>query len=178
MIGSYPIIAKCLARLLSAVEPAKGWQSWGALVPFLGIAFVASTVISLTTVLQYAGLVDDKENPIGLIGFISFLLFSFAALGIDVLGWVCLVERRPLAAIGLGGAHRTRTFLLGHLVGVAMVMAIVEGIWIAGGFHMVSPAQFKKHKKATKVVDIFVLIIWGSVRTPKFTKFNSLFENI
>jgi hypothetical protein len=31
-----------------------------------------------------------------------------------------------------------RTFLLGHLVGVAMVMAIVEGIWIAGGFHMVS----------------------------------------
>ena len=47
------------ARALSAVEPAKGWQPWGALVPFLGIAFVASTVISLTTVLQYAGLVDD-----------------------------------------------------------------------------------------------------------------------
>ena len=95
------------ARALSAVEPAKGWQPWGALVLFLGIAFVASTVISLTAVLQYAGLVDAKENPIGLIGFISFLLFPFAALGVVVLGWVCLVERRPLAAIGLGGAHRT-----------------------------------------------------------------------
>ena len=95
------------ARALSAVELAKGWQPWGALVPFLGIAFVASTVISLTAVLQYAGLVDAKENPIGLIGFISFLLFPFAALGVVVLGWVCLVERRPLAAIGLGGAHRT-----------------------------------------------------------------------
>jgi hypothetical protein len=54
------------ARVLSAVEPVKGWQPWGALVPFLGIAFVASTVISLTAVLQYAGLVDNKENPIGL----------------------------------------------------------------------------------------------------------------
>jgi len=105
-------------------------------VPFLGIAFVASTVISLTAVLQYAGLVDAKENPIGLIGFISFLLFPFAALGVVVLGWVCLVERRPLATIGLGGAHRTRTFLSGLLVGVGMVMAIVGGIWIAGGFHM------------------------------------------
>jgi membrane protease YdiL (CAAX protease family) len=126
------------ARSLPAVEPAKGWQPWGALVPFLGIAFVASTVISLTTVLQYAGLVDDKENPIGLIGFICFLLFPFVALGIVVLGWVCLVERRPLTAIGLGGAHRTRTFLSGHLVGAAMVMVIVAGIWIAGGFHMVA----------------------------------------
>src|SRR5437016_3925100 len=104
------------ARVVCAVEPAKGWQPWGALVPFLGIAFVASTVISLTTVLQYAGLVDDKENPIGLIGFISFLLFPFAALGIVVLSWVRLVERRLLAAIGLGGAHRTRTFLSGLLL--------------------------------------------------------------
>ncbi len=126
------------ARSLPAVEPAKGWQPWGALVPFLGIAFVASTVISLTTVLQYPGLVDDKENPIGLIGFICFLLFPFVALGIVVLGWVCLVERRPLAAIGLGGTHRIRTFLSGHLAGVAMVMAIVAGIWIAGGFHVVA----------------------------------------
>src|SRR5436190_15783615 len=117
------------ARALSAVEPAKGWQPWAALVPFLGIAFVASPVISLTAVLQYAGLVDAKENPIGLIGFISFLLFPFAALGVVVLGWVCLVERRPLAAIGLGGAHRTRTFLSGLLLGMGLVMAIVGGIW-------------------------------------------------
>jgi hypothetical protein len=121
------------ARVLSAVEPVKGWQPWGALVPFLGIAFVASTVISLTTVLQYAGLVDDKENPIGLIGFISFLLFPFAALGIVVLGWVCLVERRPLATIGLGGAHRTKTFLSGLLVGVAWVGTADEiSCWLFG----------------------------------------------
>jgi hypothetical protein len=117
---------------------AKGWQPWGAFVPFLGMAFVASTVISLTAVLQRVGLVDAEENPIGLPGFIAFLLLPFSALAVVVLAWVRLVERRPLAAIGLGGAHRARTFLCGLLAGVAMVTAIVAGIWIAGGLHVVS----------------------------------------
>jgi uncharacterized protein len=117
--------------------PAKGWQPWGALVPFLGIAFVAATVISLTAVLEHAGLVDADENPIGLAGFVAFLLLPFSALALVVLAWVRFVERRPLAAIGLGGAHRARTFFGGLLVGVAMVMAIVAGICIAGGLHIV-----------------------------------------
>jgi membrane protease YdiL (CAAX protease family) len=125
------------SQLLPPVEPAKGWQPWGALVPFLGIAFVAATVVSLTAVLQRAGLVDADENPIGLVGFVAFLLLPFGALGIVVLAWVRLVERRPLTAIGLGGAHRARTFLCGLLVGVAMVTGIVAGIWSAGGLRMV-----------------------------------------
>jgi hypothetical protein len=29
------------------------------------------------------------------------------------------------------------------------------------------PAQVKKHKKASKIVDIFVLIYWGEFQTPK-----------
>jgi membrane protease YdiL (CAAX protease family) len=126
------------SRLVRSGEPAKGWQPWGALVPFLGIVLVAGTVVSLTAVLQRAGLVDADENPIGLMGFVTFLLLPFGALGIVVLAWVRLVERRPLMAIGLGGAHRVRTFLCGLLVGVAMVTAIVAGIWIAGGLHMVA----------------------------------------
>jgi membrane protease YdiL (CAAX protease family) len=120
---------------------SKGWQPWGALVPFLGIAFVAATVVSLTAVLERAGLVDADENPIGLFGFVAFLLLPFGALGIVVLAWVRLVERRPLTAIGLGGAHRARTFLCGLLVGMAMVTGIVAGIWIAGGLHMVALGQ-------------------------------------
>jgi len=117
--------------------PAKGWQPWGALVPFLGIAFVLSTVVSLSVVLQRLGLVDAEENPVGLPGFVAFLLLPFSALALVVLVWVRLVERRPLAAIGLGGAHRARTFFGGLLVGVAMVTAIVAGICLAGGLHIV-----------------------------------------
>ena len=130
-----------IARLLRPLAPAKGWQPWGALVPVLGISFVASTVISLTAVLQCEGLVDAEENPIGLQGFIAFLLLPFSALAIVVLAWVRLVERRSLAAIGLGGVHRARTFLGGLLLGMAMVAAIVAGIWIGGGLRIVASGR-------------------------------------
>ena len=131
-------VPEMASRLPFSEEPARGWQPWGALVPFLGIAFVVATVGSLTSVLQEAGLVDATEHPIGLVGFVAFLLIPFVALGASVLAWVRLVERRPLAAIGLGGARRTRTFVCGVLIGVAMVTAIVTGIWLAGGFHKVA----------------------------------------
>ena len=71
------------SRLLRPVIPAKGWQPRGALVPFLGIAFVASTVLSITAVLQSVGLVDAEENPIGLWGFVAFLLLPFHARSME-----------------------------------------------------------------------------------------------
>jgi uncharacterized protein len=145
------------SQVFHAVKPAKGWQFWGALVPFLGIIFVAATVISLTVVLQHAGLVDAKENPIGLMGFVAFLLAPFVALGAVVLGWVRVVERRPLASVGLGGPHRTRAFLCGQLTGIAMIMAIVAGIWIGGGFHVV--AFGNAFGSPTALANIVILLV-------------------
>jgi membrane protease YdiL (CAAX protease family) len=106
----------------------------GALVPFLGLVFVAITVVGLTAVLQYAHLVDAAESPIGLKGLAAFLLLPFGALGLAVLAWVRFVERRSLSMIGLTNQHRMRTFLVGHLTGILMVIAIVAGIWITGCF--------------------------------------------
>lgn len=45
-------ISRMSSQTIYAAEPAKGWLPWGALVPFLGIAFVAMTVVSLTAVLE------------------------------------------------------------------------------------------------------------------------------
>jgi membrane protease YdiL (CAAX protease family) len=129
------------SAILSPAQPAKGWQPWGALVPFLGVGFIAATVVSLTAVLQHAGLVDAEESPVGLSGFIAFLLLPFGALGLLVLGWVRFVEQRPLSTIGLGGRHRVRTFLAGQLVGVTMATTIVAGIWIGHGIHFVGLAH-------------------------------------
>jgi membrane protease YdiL (CAAX protease family) len=151
------------SRLIRPVEPAKGWQPWGALVPLLGIAFVAATVVSLTAVLQRAGLVDADENPIGLMGFVAFLLLPFSALGIVVLAWVRVVERRPLTAIGLGGADRARTFLCGLLVGVTLVTAIVAGIWIAGGLHIV--AFGRGSRSLVSVGSIALLLVCFAVQS-------------
>jgi membrane protease YdiL (CAAX protease family) len=145
------------SRLPYSAEPAQGWQPWGALVPVLGIAFVAATVVSLTAVLQQAGLVDAKEQPIGLVGFASLLLVPFAALGVVVLAWVRIVERRPLAAIGLGGAHRTRTFVCGLLFGVAMAITIVTGIWLAGGFQLVAFGPAFRYPRSLGSIGILLI---------------------
>src|ERR1700733_3757417 len=123
-----------LSRDIYPADLAKGWRPWGALVPFLGIAFVALTVVSLTLVLKHDHLVGADENPVGLAGFASFLLLPFAALGVVVLAWTRFVERRPLASIGLVRERRAGTFVFGVLTGIIMVIAIVAGGWIAGGF--------------------------------------------
>jgi membrane protease YdiL (CAAX protease family) len=150
-------------RLKVDQRSSKGWQPWGALVPFLGFAFVAATVVSLTAVLQHVGLVDAEENPIGLTGFIAFLLLPFAALGLAVLTWVRFVERRPLRTIGLVGAHRVRTFLYGQLAGIGMVITIVGGIWMMGGFQFVSYGNaFSSPVSLGKIVILLVCFAFQS----------------
>jgi membrane protease YdiL (CAAX protease family) len=121
------------SQIIFATDPAKGWRPWGALVPFLALGFVFATVISLQIALQQAQLIDAKENPVGLIGFMAFLLLPFGALGLVVLAWVRFVERRPVASIGLTADHPWRRFALGHLSGVAMMAVIVMGIWSLNG---------------------------------------------
>jgi hypothetical protein len=128
------------SRTFYAAYQAKGWRPWGAFVPFIGVAFVAATVISLSIVLHKAHLVDAEENPIGLRGFIAFLSPPFAALGLAVLAWTRFVERRPLTTIGLGGLHRVRTFVFGHLPGVAMAATLRIMPQARGQFLIFPPA--------------------------------------
>jgi membrane protease YdiL (CAAX protease family) len=121
------------SQIIFSTEPAKGWRPWGALVPFLAFAFVFATVIVLQIALQHAHLLDAEENPVGLTGFVAFLLLPFGALGLVVLAWIRFVERRSFATIGLTADHPQRRFALGHLTGVVMMAAIVTGIWLLGG---------------------------------------------
>lgn len=120
------------SKIAYAADPAKGWQPWGVLVPFLGIAFVALTVVSLQVLLEHMHLIDAQENPIGLLGFVAFLLGPFGALAAVTLAWVRFVERRSFASIGLTPGRPVLTLAQGHLVGDLMMASIVAGIWIAG----------------------------------------------
>lgn len=123
-----------ISTAVYSAEPARGWLPWGALAPFLAVLFVAAPLLGVSGILEYFRLVDANGDPIGLMGLYAFLLFPFAAIGLVVLAWVHLVERRSLASIGLAGADRTKTFLAGHLIGIATIFAVVTAIWIAGGY--------------------------------------------
>lgn len=121
---------------LYSPEPAKGWLPWGAIAPFLCILLVALPNVGVFYLLKPFGFVDAKGDPIGVVGFCAYMLETFIAMSLVVLGWVRFVERRPIATIGLTGAHPMRTLLHGYAIGIATVSFVVAMIGITGGYHV------------------------------------------
>jgi membrane protease YdiL (CAAX protease family) len=107
---------------------------WGALAPFLCLVLVLVSDVTGSLVLERFHLVDARGRPLGFAGFLLFLLVGFTLMGLVFLSWIRLVERRPIATIGLGGRHRLRTFLAGHAIGLATISAVVAAIGASGGF--------------------------------------------
>ncbi|NOT41520.1 MAG: CPBP family intramembrane metalloprotease [Alphaproteobacteria bacterium] len=120
-------------------EPPQGWVPWAWLAPFLGIAFIAASSIGIELQLEAQGLLGPQGEPVGREGFIAFLLLPFLAMGLVVVGWTVLIERRSLAAIGLTEAGAGPKFAVGLLVGVITSGFVVAGIWHLGGY---APAGF------------------------------------
>lgn len=146
-----------MTRTIYSEEPATGWRPWGLLIPFLAVFIVAVTTVIPTLVMEQAHLLDKEDTPVGLPGLMIFLLVPFTMLGLAIWGWIRVVERRPLATIGLRGAAPKRTFLFGHLVGIAATSAIVAGIWAAGAMDAgaVSPAL----QSPTALASIALLLV-------------------
>ncbi len=113
------------------------------LVPFLGLAFVIVTGLPFEIWFARLHLLDAvTDDPVGLLGFVAFLIGPFGALALAVLAWVLFVERRPLSTVGLPLPHARARFASGLLAGVSLMCAVVGGIWLAGGLiaHAVAPA--------------------------------------
>lgn len=121
-------------KTLYSAEPARGWLAWGLLTPFLAILLVAIPEIAFSFVLEGLGLADARGEPLGLHGLFAFLVISFTPMGLVVLAWVWLVERRSLATIGLTGLRPLARFVRGCLIGMATIGGVVGAIGLAGGF--------------------------------------------
>jgi len=121
-------------KILFSAEPHKGWLPWGLLAPFLCIFFVALCALGPSPLMEQLGWIDAKGDPVGLTGWYGFLVIPFGLNGLLILAWVLLVERRPLATIGLGGPERLKPMLQGVLVGAATILAVVFAIGLAGGY--------------------------------------------
>jgi uncharacterized protein len=146
-------------------EPAKGWLPWGALAPFLTIAFVAIPVLATLAPMEAMGLVDGRGDPIGPQGLIAFLLPPFALTGLLVLGWVRFVERRPLATIGLTRTGGARGFLLGLAIGLGTIAAVVAAGWVAGALDAsgYAPAFASPAALGSVFVLLFAFVVQSSV---------------
>ena len=114
--------------------PWRGWRTWSFLVPILGLLLIAVSTTLGDLLLERLGLTDSHGDPLTLTGMVLFLIIPFGALLATILAWVLLVERRPLATIGLAQTGPAGRFIGGHLTGLAMVGVTVAACWAAGGF--------------------------------------------
>jgi membrane protease YdiL (CAAX protease family) len=122
------------SRDIYSTDVARGWLPWGALAPFLALAFVLASQLAGTALIRPFVPLDANFNPLNATALFAFALVPFGLLLLLMLAWVRFVERRPLANVGLIGARKLRTFLFGHVIGMASIFAIVAIAWLAGGF--------------------------------------------
>jgi uncharacterized protein len=121
-------------RSIYSPASARGWLPWGLLAPIVCLALAVATQLPIELWLEQWGLIDANGDTIGTTGLVAMLLVPFSAWGLAVLAWVLLIERRSLATIGLTKPGGVKTFLGGHLIGVATISAVVVIIWLAGGY--------------------------------------------
>jgi uncharacterized protein len=124
-----------MKQIIFSDETPKGWIPPGIAAPFICIFLVAVGSLPFDFGFEYLGLVDATGAPSGPLGF-CLLLVSFLGFGLVVLGWVRWVERRSLASVGFGGEQRSRKFLIGLAVGIAMMSVILIAITLSGGYRV------------------------------------------
>ncbi len=127
--------------LFGSGEP-KGWMPWGVLVPIIAIVFTVVPLVSGTMLTRALGLLPERGAPVLPLELTASLIVPFAIMALMLFLWVRLIEKRPLASIGLGGDKAGACFARAFLAGLAMILLIVGAIWLSGGYSVgaVAPA--------------------------------------
>jgi membrane protease YdiL (CAAX protease family) len=150
---------------LYSAPPARGWIPWGALAPFLALAFVIATALTGDWLIAKHVNMSPEGNPLDPAALMAFTLVPFGLLLLVLLAWVRFVERRPVESIGICGTRKTREFLRGHAIGVAGLLGVVMVIWISGGlqFTKLAPAFSQPASLMPIVLLLFTFALQSSV---------------
>jgi membrane protease YdiL (CAAX protease family) len=153
------------AQDLYPAEAARGWMPWGALAPFLALAFVIATALAGDWLISPFVPISPEGAPLDPAALVAFTLVPFGLLLMVLLGWVRFVERRPLASVGIRGERRFRDFLRGHAIGLAGLFGIVMVIWMLGGLRLtaVAPALSQPISLVPITLLLFTFALQASV---------------
>jgi membrane protease YdiL (CAAX protease family) len=113
---------------------------WGALAPFLALAFVIATALAGDWVISGFARISPEGNPLDPKALVAFTLVPFGFLMTVLLCWVRFVERRPFESLGIRGRRPLREFLHGHAAGLAGLFGTVMVIWLFDGLRLTSVA--------------------------------------
>lgn len=144
-------------RTIYGGDPARGWLPWGALAPFLALVFVAVPLMGTAFFLQEQGMMDEEGGPVGPYGLYTFLAVPFSAIAIVLLAWILIVERRPLATVGLAGPGGLPKFFAGHLTGLVTICAVVAGAFLAGGYALGAIAPALQSPQALQSIAVLLV---------------------
>jgi uncharacterized protein len=150
---------------LYPAEPARGWIPWGALAPFLALAFVIATALAGDWLISGFVNMSPEGSPLDPAALVAFTLVPFGLLLLALLAWVRFVERRSLASIGVRGDRKVREFLFGHAAGLAGLFGVVVVIWMVGGLQLVAvaPALSRPASLVPIVLLLFTFALQASV---------------
>lgn len=146
-----------------STAPAKGWIVWGLAAPVLSLVLIVGASLPGDLVLEDLGLVDARGHPVSTDGLAAMLLLPFGLMGLAVLAWVHLVERRGLDTVGLGGTGKASKFVIGHAVGLLMISAVAAGIWACDGYGVGAWAEALSSSEA--MVSIGILLVCFAVQS-------------
>jgi membrane protease YdiL (CAAX protease family) len=138
-------------------HPAKGWLPWGALAPFLGLAFVVASQFGGVPLIEPLVRMDRFGNPLDADSLFAYTLVPFGLLAVIVLLWVRFVERRPFASIGLRDGSAAKSFGSGHTVGMLSIMGIVAVLWLARGLHATGAATAWSSPASLPVIGLLLV---------------------
>jgi membrane protease YdiL (CAAX protease family) len=138
---------------------------WGALAPFLALAFVIVTALSGDWLISPYVNIDPDGSPLDPAALVAFTLVPFGLLLLVLLAWVRFVERRPLASVGFRRDRKLREFLRGHAIGLAGLSAVVIVIWAVGGLQLtaVAPALSRPVSLVPIALLLFTFALQASV---------------
>lgn len=150
---------------LFAAGPAGGWMPWGALAPFLALAFVIATALAGDALISPYVSISPEGNPLDATALIAFTLVPFGLLLLVLLAWIRFVERRSLESVGIRGERKVRDFLRGHALGLAGLFGVVIVIWAVGGVKLaaVAPALSRPASLVPIALLLFTFALQASV---------------
>jgi uncharacterized protein len=152
-------------RSIYSPAPSRGWLPWGLLAPVVCVVLAIGSQLPAELWLEELGLIDANGDTIGTSGLIAFLVVPFSAWGLVVLAWVLAIERRSLATIGLALPGGGKSFLGGHLAGVATISAVVAMIWLAGAYQPrgIAPAIADRSAMVSIAILLLCFVIQAGV---------------
>lgn len=133
-------------------------RTWTIAAVVLGLIFMIGGQLGAYLPAMAAGWITPGGGTDGWPQLTYELVAAFGLGSVLVLLWAGLFERRGPATLGLNAKGPMR-FLRGYLLGLGFLLAVVGGVWVAGGYVVEGAGAFGSAAVGAALMPIGVLML-------------------